>query len=458
MVLLDPPATGPSTTTTTTTFSYVAGPLYEAGCAALESAQATHDPASVFAVLSSFPSHAGALLVGSDLCRLTAQHDEADALLDGALGALEAAAHPAFAAAAAGGTARLAGGGGEAYSPNRTLLAALARRTAAAARRGLPATAFATATLLLALDPAGDPTGARLAIDTYALRAGRAAWVAAAAAGGLTPSSSSKGGGGGGGGGGCSSTTSDLAALPNWAFSAGLAALRLGEADAAAKSLTKAALVHPHAVVALAGRLATLRVTHPALGAALARPPFADADAPTGSASLDRLISLFVERQHALWRAPDALAALAAAATAAADTAAGSPVAAAAWAAARAAAFPPGEPDVYAHLQVSDFSDAAQVLPAEELAALQAEGRLGGGGGPGGGGGQAAGRDDDDDDARLVAAAAAAGGAGGRDVDALLARLGPVRALLGALAPWNDWGGGEGGAEEEEEEHEQEEG
>ena len=66
----------------TTTFTYVPGPLYESGSAALDSAQATHDPNAVFAVLRSFPAHAGALLVGSDLCRLTAQHDEADALLD----------------------------------------------------------------------------------------------------------------------------------------------------------------------------------------------------------------------------------------------------------------------------------------------------------------------------------------------------------------------------------------
>ena len=422
-----------------TLFRCVRGPAYEAGLNALAAAQATHDPRAVVSLLSTFPAHADVLLTVYDLLRLTGQHDAAGGVLERALGALEAAWTPAFAAAVGDGSARLDG----ADPSTRPLFTALARRAASLSRRGLHAAAGETAKLAAAMGAGasggGDPVGARLAVDYFFLRARRPATVLALA------------------------TDAGFAddGLPNWAFSVPLARARAegggGARGSAAPpslppsiltALQRAALTYPLAVVRLADRLADAGTPPPpTLASALARPPFsvarADADAGTASPSLARLCAIFAERHHPLWSSPDALAGLAAAAASAADAAANG--SAAPWAAAADAAWPRGAPDAFAHLRTADFSDAVAALPEDEVAALNAAGALGGGGGV-----------DAVADAALAAALAraAGGGGGGRGARAAAAAaavrdMHPLLALLHTLMPWNEdgVGGGEWEAE-----------
>jgi hypothetical protein len=107
------------------------------------------------------------------------------------------------------------------------------------------------------------------------------------------------------------------------------------------------------------------------------------------------LASLFVERSHPLWKGADVLAWLQTAATAAADVADGKarsspqqqqqtqPAAGAVattqpddvviegsaqdWACVARESFPPTERNEYAHLRLSDFSDAVNTLPQVRL-------------------------------------------------------------------------------------------
>jgi hypothetical protein len=121
-----------------------------------------------------------------------------------------------------------------------------------------------------------------------------------------------------------------------------------------------------------------------------------------GSSSLSHLVSLFVERSHQLWRTQDVQTWLREGAALAADIAEGKAapevaggVSAADWAAVARQTFPAdaGGND-YGHLRLSDFTDAVNALPREEMDAAMAAGgvgelQVGGGGavGVGGGGG-----------------------------------------------------------------------
>jgi hypothetical protein len=379
-------------------FSYAIGAAYEAGLTALEAAQATHDPTAVASLLRARPSHADTLLVVHDLLRLTGQHEAADDVLDRALGALESGWPPAFTAAAAAGAARVDG----ASPANKPLFVALFRRASSLSRRGLHGAAAETAKLLLGLDEA-DPAGARCCLDYFLLRARRHA---------------------------------DLLALrgvvedaPGWAFSVPLAALRLTEGGGGARApapasldpstaLQRACLTYPSFVVALADRVIKEGGAIPeTLAAALARPPFARAPPP--APGLARLAAIFAERHHTVWKAPDALRALAAAAEGAAKEGGGG-----AWAAAAAAAWPSDAPDAFAALRVADFGDTVAALPDDEIAALR----------DGGGGGDAA------DDAAVAAPRHAAAAAAAAN----LARMHPLAAMLATLLPWAEDGGGAG--------------
>lgn len=228
-------------------FSFEAGAAYESGCTALEAAQAAHDPQLVANLLRSRPFHAGTLLVVFDLCRLTGQHERADDALAAAVGALEAAWHPGFAAAAVAARARLVASSSSpscsssssspSCSPaalNRLFLLSLFRRAASLSRRSLHGAALETAKLGLSLDPRGDPLGFALCLDYFALRAGANEFVVRAASapellgsgarGGRSPpppSSSSPS---------PAAAAAPISSLPNWAFSVPLARLRLAAA------------------------------------------------------------------------------------------------------------------------------------------------------------------------------------------------------------------------------------
>jgi len=308
------------------------------------------------------PYHAPALLALSELAGLTNEAQRCADLLERALHSFESAWHPALAGALAAGSARMDGRAPE----NAPFFDALFRHAALLGRKGCVRTALEVCKLLLCLD-ASDPRGALCCVDYFALRAGQAPWL-------LRFAHRFRGDGA-------------LPSLPGFAFSLPLAAWGEagGEAGAAAAAaderLRAALLLHPAAAAALVQRLASVNAL--ALdgewAAALGAAPFAGAAAAAAaSASLERLTELFVERHAPLWRPLAAQAWLKAAMLRCAEEAAtpAGRAAAADWALLRAQAFPPGEPNAFAHLQPAAFSDAPpRQLPAENNPFLAANRR-----------------------------------------------------------------------------------
>jgi hypothetical protein len=169
-------------------------------------------------------------------------------------------------------------------------------------RKGCVRTALECCKLLLCLD-ARDPRGVLHCVDYFALRAAQATWLRRFGA-------AFRGDGA-------------LSSLPGWAHSLAMAdwaeeaaarsgAGGSGDADAAAGSadapraderLRDALLLHPAVLPRLVERLSAGNAL--SLDAAwrdvLAAPLFADATCG-GSASLEHLVDLFVERHHSLWR------------------------------------------------------------------------------------------------------------------------------------------------------------
>lgn len=222
----------------------------------------------------------------------------------------------------------------------------------ALSRRGLHRTALEVCKLLLSLD-AEDPLGACLCIDYYALRAGQPEFVPRLAAE-------------------FRRAGAPLSLLPNAAFSAALARRRARRGAEADEALLSAVLTFPSAVRPLVERAGRV---DGAWAAVLAEPLFAEASC--ASATLTQLVSIFVERHHALWKEGDALDWL----RSAAEKAATAPTAElpgglsrADWAAAREEAYPACAVSAYQGMFfLSSFSDSVDRLPPEEMQAMQAE-------------------------------------------------------------------------------------
>eukprot|EP00775_Hariotina_reticulata_P003344 gene3344-3620_t len=172
---------------------------------------------------------------------------------------------------------------------NRGLFVALFRHAQALSRRGCHSSALEVTKLLLALDPE-DPMGGLLLLDYLALRAGAYAY------------------------------------LERFAL-----------------------LLHPLVLGELISKLHSQGTARePIWQQLLARRLFAKAS-DHGSLSLSHLVSLFVERSHQLWKAPEV------------------------------ESFPATERNEYGHLRLADFSDAVHQLPAEEMQAAMAAAGQGGG-------------------------------------------------------------------------------
>lgn len=227
---------------------------------------------------------------------------------------------------------------------------------------------------MLSLDRT-DPVGMLQAIDYLAVRAREYEWLCTFV---LRYASGTEGDG----------PDATVPMLPNMAFSVALAKWegeRLGGGAAGSgapptwpdgrgplDSLTWAAAVHPRAVVAL---VAKLREKGACRGREwdelLAAPLFRKADFG-GSASLEHLTRLFVERSHPLWRAEIAQAFLLRGAKAAAQAAgeAGEGVVegitVADWRAVVGELFPADSANQFQHLNAEDFAEGQQVIPEEE--------------------------------------------------------------------------------------------
>uniref|UniRef100_A0A7S3QSV4 Transcription factor 25 n=1 Tax=Dunaliella tertiolecta TaxID=3047 RepID=A0A7S3QSV4_DUNTE len=396
-------------------FQYTWSQGYRYTQRAFERSQATYDPNAVAALLHQAPYHVDSLLTMYDLYRQLGENQYAEETLLRALYALEMAWHPAFDIRTA--NCRL-----DFQVPeNRALFVTLFRHVQALSRSGCHRTALECNKLLLALEPQ-DPLGATCLMDYLALRAesyeylrdfalhfdgdqslairpnfsfslalaalrreqqqqqrqqqqrqqASAAEVRAAEAArrGAGPKSSGVGSKGGGKD-GVSAGGGDQAAGGDTKGAQEQSALQL---------MVAAVMLHPSVVPRLQSKLLEKGVgREPRWGQLLLRPMFTQPH-DAASASLQHLGSIFVERSHMLWKAPDALELLYTGALAAADLAEGKSTEATAslrdlsltaenWKCVRQESFPDSSVNEFRHYRLADFSDNVNALPREELQA-----------------------------------------------------------------------------------------
>eukprot|EP00899_Mesostigma_viride_P019316 jgi/Mesvir1/27386/Mv07190-RA.1 len=398
-------------------FQFKHSPAYKEVQRQYESCVATHDPNTIATLVARHPYHVDSLLALAEVYKQMGEMQTHAHLLERCLYALECGWHPWFNPAL--GTCRL----DFRIEENRSFFYCLSRHIQQLGRRGCHTTAFECCKLLLSLDPE-DPMGALQSIDFFAIRSHHYAYLEA-----MATEFDAK---------------SSLSLLPNFAFSLALARLRIEEQSAmsaATKSSSTAATsssaagkgsvaashskgstgavgggkgagtggdrgspgsgalmqqalcLHPYILARLMTKVALKEDAE--WGRVLKHPFFAKAKVP--NPSLERLVGIFLERQHTLWKAAEVQAWLKQAAAAvlqAVDS--NSSLADGSspqdWECVRKEAFPESADNLYRHLAVSDFSDTLNALPPEEAAGIL-PGRGGGAfaGGMGGGGPGAAG-------------------------------------------------------------------
>ena len=236
---------------------------------------------------------------------------------------------------------------------NRALHEVLFRYVASLSRRGCHRSALEVSKVLLSLDM-DDPMGVLFMVDYHSIRAREYGFLIRLA------------------------QRYEDSVLPNLAFSSGLAKwyherdggdpAELGEdvSDLTSSELLRQAIqTHPYAARRLVERLCEKGMARSQeWDGLLQRPPFKGASAG-GSASLEHLVSLFVERSYELWKDSEIQKCLKSAASACADSPEDEDLRAL-----RMEIFPASEVNEYRHISIPDFSDQLNHIPEEVLAQL----------------------------------------------------------------------------------------
>ncbi len=391
-------ATGGATGEGKRIYEMVASDWYEEAEEMYEQAQATYDPRNVMGLLRTHPWHAGSLLAMADLHRSTGEGEYADELVEMVIYALERGWPPA-------GTFM----GSKSFVPftgyNRLLFVGMMRHVQVLGRRGLHRTALECLKLLYSLNQ-DDPAGVLTIVDFYSLRAGEHAWLRS-----------------------MSRSVTQASTMPNIVYSLALASVLDVEEDGGTEELmVKALVMHPAAMVRMQEKLGGLDVRLVEWGVVLATPFFAESTGRlTSNPTLRKLVDIFVERSHVLWKSPRVQGCMLRAAERVVSLVNASEdmqreslpmgLSIFEWRSVGEGAFPEGTEDAYAHLKVSDFSDAVAAINPEELQAMQG------------------GEDDAEELMMAMAAEMAVGGAGGAVPDDL-GDAGPLAAFLRTLLPW----------------------
>eukprot|EP00890_Picochlorum_soloecismus_P000251 jgi/Picsp_1/1226/NSC_04707-R1_transcription factor len=348
-------------------FSYSASVEYEQVQEVYRQVQESFNPEHLVSLIRAHPYHIDALLTMSDLYRSTGDAAYADEMLEQCVYALERGWPRSL--------INLLQSGDPVEVPysgyNTSLYIALGRYVQILGRRGLHRTALECCKLVLALNK-DDPRGILLTIDYYALRCGDYDFLKVFAE---------------------RYNEGALNTMPSIVYSLALASFlenndgstqqrEVTSVDVQSQNaLAKAIMMHPHVLVALCKRLGYAensctdsRMWHQMLNSG---PLVAS---PNKSASLEKLIDIFVERQHLLWKPQAVQEWVFKAALRVFHASAHGPEEQAQelpfgltiqdWATVREQAWPESTEDEYAHLKVQDFSDTISQLPAEAIHGL----------------------------------------------------------------------------------------
>lgn len=331
---------------------------------AYEECQQSFQPQSLMALLQAHPYHVDTLLTVCDLYRSTGDGAYADEMVDMCVYRLERGWPRKF----LDSINSAHGVHIPYYGHNIALFIALRKYIQILGRRGLHRVALECCKLLLALNN-DDPCGAMCMIDYHALRCGQYKYL-------HTFVASYDGG--------------STGIMPNMVYSLALA--RWNEeisgstlchsanegSSSAQELLAKAMMMHPAVLVRLQEKLNTMNIGQGSRWTQCLRsPPFSTASL-SQTPGLERLVDIYVERSHVLWKSPEVQEWLLEQAESIVDAARISSLEEQAhklpfgltiadWTAVRDNAFPPSDTNDYAHLKVHDFSDTIAQLPPEEI-------------------------------------------------------------------------------------------
>ncbi len=344
-------------------YSYVPSRSYESIQSQYRSVQASYNPRNLMGLLQLHPYHIDSLLSIGDVYRSTGDGQYADEMLEMCIYALEQGWPSSL--------MNLINSPQGIEIPyqgyNVSLFVALMRHVQTLGKRGLHRTALEVCKLVLSLN-SDDPCGALFTIDYFALRCSMYSFLNEVA------EFYDQGG---------------AATMPNIVYSLALAKYyqeHSSDTEASGSSLSaedlmaKALMLHPPVLVLLQRKLSNelnlnlsddwIRVLHSA--------PFSlYEDGYTNNPSLQKLVDIFVERNHLLWKthpiqqfllhAAERVAGLANASTDMQREGLPLGLTISDWSNMREQAFPENNDAQYSHLRVDDFSDSVAQLPPEEM-------------------------------------------------------------------------------------------
>jgi hypothetical protein len=347
--------------------TYIGSQFYESVQAKFAECQASFNPRMLMGLLQAYPYHVDGLLTMADVYRSTGDGAYSDELIEKALYILERGWPRTF--------INSINTGPGIHVPyenhNKSFFRCLMRYIQILGKRGLHRSALEISKLMLSLN-SHDPCGILFTIDYYALRCKKYDF--------LHQMSQQYDDGG-------------IAIMPNIVYSVALArfyqeldAGQNGHANenrdiSADNLLTKAIMIHPEVLVKLQKKLqedVKVAISH-SWEEVLQMDPFgsATAEALAENASLERIVDIFIERHHLLWKSSAVqdfmLRAAKRVAYAASDPSGvqrqNLPFGLAIddWTSMRKQAFPASQENSYNHLHVHDFSDSVAALPPEEV-------------------------------------------------------------------------------------------
>lgn len=351
-------------------YSYVPSASYDAMQSKYHQVQASFNPRNLLALLQLHPYHIDSLLTVSDLYRSTGEGQYADEMLEMCIYALEQGWPSTM--------ANIINSGIEIpYSGlNKSLFIALMRYIQVLGKRGLHRTALEVCKLVLSLN-AGDPCGVLFTIDYYALRCKKYSFLRGVA------ELHDQGG---------------AATMPNIVYSLALAKYyeEQNEIASAGSSvaqnvtdsmvlsandlMAKAIMLHPAILVTLQKKLRdelNLALSQDWVRVLDSEPFILYKDGYYNNPGLQKLVDIFVERNHLLWKAAQIQSFMLQAAERVSSLANASSdmqredlplgLTLSDWTSMREQAFPEANGNEYAHLRVQDFSDSVAQLPPEEI-------------------------------------------------------------------------------------------
>ncbi|XP_024993589.1 transcription factor 25 isoform X1 [Cynara cardunculus var. scolymus] len=337
-------------------FRYVHSSTYILAQRQFEAAKATHDLNGIANILLHHPYHIDSLITLAEYFKFSGELQMSADATAKSLYALECAWHPLFNPLQHSCRLKYE------HDTNKQIFTTLFAHMKNMDRRGCHRSALEICKLLISLD-SDDPMGALFCIDYFSLRAEEYKW--------LERFSEEY------------NSDNSLWLYPNFSYSLAICWFYLereeglketeskNENKATSSDLMKQALMlHPSVVrklvakVPLKEQVWTKIINHNFFGAD-----------QTGSASLDHLINIYVERSYIIWRLPELHNFLKDTALSVIEKMETNRSEARDWACVRKEAFA-SDKNEYSHLMVSDFSDSTPTIPPENLQNFMIDPRL----------------------------------------------------------------------------------